>query len=246
MGPRGLFEFARGIAQLIYPNACLLCGEPEADPGGFRHGLCSTCQRAVTDDPSETCPRCAATVGPHTDVSNGCAACRDQSFRFAQTFRLGAYDGALREAVLRMKSAPGEGLAEMMGRVAADRLAAKLATAMVGVVVPVPLHWWRRWTRGYNQSAAVGREVAAALNLPFEERWLRRTKWTPQAAQPSATARRENIRGAFAVTSRASFAGARVLLVDDVMTTGSTAGEAAREMHNAGADHVAVLVLARH
>ena len=243
MGSRGVFEFARGVAQLIYPNACLLCGSPEADRGGFRHGLCSECQRAVTADPFDTCPRCAATVGPHTDTSKGCVACRDQAFRFAQTFRLGAYDGALRTAVLKMKTSAGEGLAEMMGRVAAEKLGTRLPN--LDVVVPVPLHWWRRWTRGYNQSAAVAREVAAALSLPFEARWLRRAKWTRQAAQPSKTARQENMRGAFAVSRRASVVGKRVLLVDDVMTTGSTAGEAARELRNAGAEHVAVLVLAR-
>ena len=78
MASRGLFEFARGVAQLIYPNACLLCGSPEADRGGFRHGLCIECQRAVTDDPLDTCPRCAATVGPHTEMPPTSAPLREK------------------------------------------------------------------------------------------------------------------------------------------------------------------------
>lgn len=243
MGSRGLFEFARGVAQLVYPNACLLCAAPEADASGFRHGLCSECQRGVADDPFGTCPRCAATVGPHTDTSAGCVACRDQSFAFDRTFRLGPYDGRLRDAVLKMKSSGGEGLAEMMGRVAAEKHGSHLAGSHA--VVPVPLHWWRRWRRGYNQSAAVARELAAVLNVPCETGWLRRVTAGVQHAQPSATARRENIKGAFAAGSRASPAGKSVLLVDDVMTTGATVGEAARELHRAGATKVTVLVLAR-
>jgi ComF family protein len=237
-----LVEFARGVARLIYPNACLLCAAPEVDASEFRHGLCFECHRAVTDDPAEVCPRCAATVGPHTPVSDGCAACRDAGFRFDRTLRLGAYDGRLRDAILRMKHSAGEGLAEVMGRVAAERFGSQLAG--LDVVVPVPLHWRRRWARGYNQAAAVARELADVLNLPFADR-LRRVKWAEQTAQPSASARRENIRGAFSVARNASFVAARVLVVDDVMTTGATVGEAARELLNAGAESVAVLVLAR-
>lgn len=242
MGLRGWFDFARDFARLIYPNACLLCDAPEAVPNGSRHGLCFECHRAVTDDARDTCPRCAATVGPHTDVSGGCVACRSAGFRFARTLRLGEYDGRLRDAVRRVKEPSGEPLAEMLGRVAAERFGSSLAD--IDVVVPVPLHLWRRWARGFNQAAAVAREVAAALALPLADR-LRRVKWTDQTAQPSASARRDHIRGAFTAGRNASFAGRRVLLVDDVMTTGATAGEAARVLLDAGAESVTVLVLAR-
>lgn len=243
MGPRGLVEFARGIARLIYPNACLICDGPEAATSGFRHGLCIQCQRAVTDDPREACVRCAATIGPHTAAADGCAACRAHGFRFARTLRLGEFDGRLRDAILRMKSPRGEALAERMGEVAAERHASQLADT--DVVVPVPLHWRRRWARGYNQAAAVAREVAAALHRPLAGRWLRRVRAASQTEQPSASARRENIRGAFAVSRDASLGGRRVLVVDDVMTTGATAAEAARELLDGGAASVTVLVLAR-
>jgi ComF family protein len=242
---RGLTELARGIAQLIYPNACLICDTPEPENTPFRHGLCSQCERAVRDDPSATCPRCAKTVGAHTDLSSGCAMCRDESFGFDQVIRLGLYEGRLRDAVLRMKHSSGEPLADMLGRVAAEVKAPALKALGVQAVVPVPLHWRRRWWRGYNQAAAVAREVAVALGLPFDPRWLRRVKSTPQQVQPSATARRENVRGAFRAKTRASLGGRTVLLVDDVMTTGSTASEAARTLKAAGAGQVVTLVLAR-
>ncbi|MDB5308988.1 MAG: utilization protein GntX [Gemmataceae bacterium] len=242
---RGFAELARGVAQLIYPNACLICDSPEADGTTFRHGLCSECVLSVTTDSSDVCPRCASTVGPHTDVSGGCMACRPRSFGFARTIRLGPYEGRLRDAILRMKLAPGEPLAEMMGRIFAGQKAAVFKAASPDVVVPIPLHWRRRWGRGYNQAQAMALELAGALRLPCQPAWLRRRKATPQHAQPSATARQENIRGAFRLGRRARPASRTVLLVDDVMTTGSTVGEAARVFREAGAAAVLVAVLAR-
>jgi len=159
--------------------------------------------------------------------------------------RLGPYEGRLRDAVLRMKSASGEGLAETMGQTFWEAACPRLREFGVGVVVPVPLHWRRRWSRGHNQSEAVARELAAGLGVPFEPRALRRVRHTPQQAQPSASARRENVKGAFRANRTASVAGRTVLLVDDVMTTGSTAAEAARTLRAAGAGRVVVAVLAR-
>jgi ComF family protein len=185
------------------------------------------------------------TVGPHTDVSNGCASCRNQSLGFDAALRLGPYDGRLSDAVLRMKHAPGEPVAESFGRLFAERHGAAMKAAGIDLVVPVPLHWLRRWSRGYNQAEAIGREIAAAAELEFSPGCLRRVKSASQHAQPSATARRENIRGAFRHRPRASVSSRTVLLVDDVMTTGGTAGEAARILKEAGAEKVIAAVLAR-
>jgi ComF family protein len=241
---RRLAELAHGVGQLVFPNACLICDAPEADRADFRHGLCSECQRALAADPYPACPRCAATVGPHTDTSDGCAVCRGHSLGFEAAVRLGPHDGRLRDAVVRMKSAAGEGLAEMMGRVFWEAASDRLRTAGVEVVVPVPLHWRRRWSRGYNQAAAVARELARGLHVPFGEA-LCRIRNTPEQVGSSAASRRENVRGAFRANRRSDIAGRTVLLVDDVMTTGSTAGEAARMLRAAGASRVVVAVLAR-
>ena len=246
MWSRALSELARGVARLIYPNTCLVCDAPEVSPDDFRHGLCKDCLRSVTNDPFPACPWCAATVGLHTDTRDGCGACRGASLGVRGVIRLGPYNGRLRDAVLRMKSAGGEGLAELMGRVFWEAACDRLGTMGVDVVVPVPLHWWRRWGRGFNQSAAVARELASGLNVPCVSGFLRRVRYTPQQVQPTASARRENVRGAFRAKSRASLAARTVLLVDDVMTTGSTLGEAARVLQEqAGAARVVGAVLAR-
>ncbi len=238
-------EFTHNLSRLLYPNSCLICDAREADPAEFRHGVCNSCFRSVTADPFDTCPWCAQTVGPHTDTTKGCPECRGTPLGFDRAIRLGPYDGQLREAVLRTKVLAGEGLADMFGRIFAEVRGEDIRTAKVDLVAPVPLHWWRKWQRGYNQSEAVARELAAALDVPFVPKLLRRVKWTPQQAQPTRAARQENVKGAFRTNRSARIAGATVLLVDDVMTTGSTLGEAARVLRAGGAGWVIAAVLAR-
>jgi ComF family protein len=110
--------------------------------------------------------------------------------------------------------------------------------------VPVPLHWWRRWTRGYNQSQALAQAVASQLRVPCKPHWLRRIRNTPQQVKRSASARHENVRKAFFASARAELRGKTIMLVDDVLTTGSTASDAARALHAAGAARIVVAVLA--
>jgi ComF family protein len=161
--------------------------------------------------------------------------------------RLGPYDGLLREVVLRLKHRSSEGLAELMGELWAARAGEQLRTSPVDLIVPVPLYWWRRLRRGYNQSAAIAYGIAHHLKLPISPACLRRIRNTPQQAHQTPAARKENIRGAFHARSRPSLKlkGRAILLVDDVMTSGSTAAAAARALRAAGAARVVVGVLAR-
>jgi len=144
-----------------------------------------------------------------------------------------------------MKTSSGDGLAEVMGTIYAEVRGGELTAASVDLVVPVPLFWWHRLMRGHNQAESLAREVAAELDLPCKPGWLRRTRPAVQHLQPSASARRENVKGAFALVPHARFAGRTVLVVDDVMTTGSTLSEVAGVLKNAGAKRVVAGVLAR-
>jgi ComF family protein len=236
---RGLGE---GLVQLVYPAHCLTCGRPlaaEGDP------FCGPCRGELFADPVPCCPRCAATVGPFGVVDGRCGRCRAEDFGFAAALRLGPYDGLLRRVILRLKDRRGEGLAELVGEKWAGHAADRFASLGADVVVPVPLHFWRRLRRGYNQSAALAGAISGRLGLPCPRGWLRRVRNTPRQSAQTAAGRRENVRGAFAVRPGAPVRGRVVLLVDDVMTTGATAGEAARVLRAAGAARVVVAVLAR-
>jgi ComF family protein len=238
-----LREFARGLLRLVYPGVCNVCGTalpPEQDH------FCVSCRAALTTDMFCTCPRCAATIGPFALATpkDGCTHCANASFHFERVLRLGAYDGLLRDVIMRLKHLSGDGLAELLGELWAETSEAALRATQADVIVPMPLHWRRRWQRGYNQSLALARGLAARLHLPCRPAWLRRIRHTPTQTQQSPSARRHNVRGAFRAATRIA-PGQTILLVDDVLTTGSTASEAAAALRAAGAARVLVAVLAR-
>jgi ComF family protein len=228
----------RGLLDLIYPPRCLLCAQPPRQ----REHFCDACEAGLFHDLYPCCPRCAARVGPFAVSDGSCAACRAEGVPFEATVRLGPYVGPLRDAVLRIKSNHNEGLAELLGERLAVAHADRLRALNLDAIVPVPLHWRRRLVRGYNQSAAVAHGIGSRLGLPCRYRWLRRVRATKSQKTLGLTQRRENVKGAFFANRRLD--GLHVLLVDDVMTTGATAAEAARALRRAGA-RVSVAVLAR-
>ncbi|MCW5976627.1 MAG: ComF family protein [Bryobacteraceae bacterium] len=112
------------------------------------------------------------------------------------------------------------------------------------VIVPMPLHWWRRWRRGYNQARLLANVLSRRTGLPVREAAQRKRATAAQAGL-SNSERRRNVAGAFSSRRRAALEGRRVLLVDDVFTTGATASACAAALKRAGAAHVSVLALAR-
>src|SRR5262249_42079662 len=150
-------------------------------------------------------------------------------------------DGVLRELIHIYKY----GRVETLARPLADFLRAALPSdEQWDVVAAVPLHWRRKWQRGFNQSELLARDLARSSGATFV-RALRRVKATPAQAGLSRTARRRNMAAAFQVRRPASIDGRRVLLIDDVLTTGSTAAACARALKRAGATRVVVLTAAR-
>ncbi len=164
---------------------------------------------------------------------------------FDAALALGSYDGAIKDLCLQLKHernawlAPWlvdllvEGRREAISRLPADAL-----------VVPVPLHWWRHWRRGYNQAEVLARGLARRLGLRIH-RPLRRVKATPKLALKTATERGQVMHKAFRARSRPQLKGRTVLLVDDILTTGATCGEAAKELKRAGAARVVAMVIGR-
>jgi ComF family protein len=234
-------ELTQGFLQLLYPGVCFVC-DRALSPDQAR--FCTACRHTLTTDPHPSCPRCAATVGPFVNLEGGCTHCRGTPLHFEQAVRLGPYEGLLREVILRLKHSTGETLADVLGELWAEHSETRLRSLRADSVVPIPLHWRRRLQRGYNQSEALARALAARLRVPCQPSWLRRTRHTPFQTQQTPSLRPENVRGAFACRSGLALRGKTILLVDDVLTTGSTLSEAARSLRAAGAGRVVVAVLA--
>lgn len=234
---------AEGLTQLLFPGVCWVCGRPVPSSP---HRFCRACHHDLTTDPQPTCPRCAEDVGPFANVRDGCTVCRHTPFYFESVLRLGRYRGTIWEDVIpRLKYWIAEGLAEVLGELWAEHAEARLRDVGADVIIPVPLHWLRRWRRGYNQSAVLAQALADRLGLPCRPRWLRRIRATPSQTSQTPANRKTNVKGAFQTRAESTLRGKAVLLVDDVMTTGSTANEAARALRAAGAARVVVAVLAR-
>jgi len=224
---------------LLFPPQCAHCAAPlEVSQASL---ICAAC-RAELADPREFCPRCG--LSAVHDVS-GCAHCRGERLHYSGVVRLGTYTGKLRSAVLRIKHPSERGLALALGGLLADTQLSRFEASMPEGVVPIPLHWTRRLRRGGNGPEAIAERLAQALDVPLATHLLIRQRRTaPQASLPPAK-RRTNMRGAFRAGRDADLAGARLLLVDDVMTTGSTVNEAAKVLVRAGAAQITVAVLAR-
>jgi ComF family protein len=237
-----LRSLERGIVDLLLPPRCLLCDGALA--AGRSVLLCGSCRKTLSTSPAR-CPRCGTAVQHQEHSEQGCRRCQRARFRFRGVVALGSYRGALREAVLRMKHIQGEALAMAMGRLLCQLHGAELAAAKPTMIAPIPMHWTRRLARGTNSAELLADALGRSLGVPVRRRLLRRTRRTRPQGSLSASRRRENVRQALAVRQASACRGACVLLVDDVLTTGSTANEAARALLKNGASRVIVAVLAR-
>ena len=231
------------LGELVWPRDCLLC-DAAMPPEPSSVCLCPACRTAIGSDPFSTCPRCASSIGPHIPDSEDCPRCRTEKFHFASAQRLGVYDGRLRDAVLKIKNPGQEMLAESLGLFWGGRSRDRLLHSDPQVVVPVPLHWRRRWSRGFNQSDSLARGVATALNLPMAVGALRRIRATPSQTSQTPAERRKNVVGAFAAGPWTRVKRSRILLIDDVLTTGATSDAATVALLASGAAQVDVAVLA--
>jgi len=238
-----LTRFAGAAADVLYPPVCLECRVDLATP----RTLCPACWAQATFLASPVCDRCGA---PAPDVAGTedapfCDHCLGVDLAFSRARAALLYDGAGRRLALRLKHADRTDLARPAGAWMAR--AGRKLLADADVLVPIPLHRLRFLVRRYNHAAELARWTAAASGVPAAPELLRRVRATPSQKDRDRAARVANLAGAFAVPHRVRprLVGARVVLIDDVLTTGATLSAAAGVMRDAGAASVTAVVLAR-
>jgi len=231
----------RAVDALAFPAACSICDLDIEGPL-----VCEDCRGELLGASGSACVRCAMPMGPHADRAGGCSECRGRALGFDGAIALGPYQGPIRHLCLRLKHERNAWMARWLAELVAEARSGPLrAEVEAGAwVVPVPLHWRRRLARGYNQAEELAFGLGRSLAAPVRP-ILRRPASTPPLALAGRAERAKIMRGAFRARPRPGLRGRPVLLVDDILTTGATAGAAARALKKAGAGRVVVVVVGR-
>jgi ComF family protein len=240
--PRWAAQWRRRAVDLLYPPRCASCEEDLAELDGDLM-LCRPCRESLAPAHAAWCLRCGA---PAQEPSAQCCdLCRAFRLRFDTVVSLSVYRSELRDAVLRMKRRDAQLLSTVVARWYCDQRGSDLRALRPDVVVPVPMHWRRRLTRGVNSPDILAECLARHLRVPVAWAMVVRRRNTKLQATLPPRRRFENVRGAFRLRQTYDMDDLRVVLVDDILTTGATCSEIAGLIKQAGAAFVAVAVLAR-
>jgi ComF family protein len=234
------------LASVVFPAPCRICGQTLANAS--RIPICETCLDGFKRIAAPMCLGCGRPfVSPAVAQTARplCRLCRVDFYAFERARSFAVYNDALSEAIVLLKYEE----VTRLGSWFAARLAEIVSQApddwRADVVVPVPLHPERQRERGYNQAELIARPLAKRLNLRFESRLLARTKPRPPQLVLSRSEHWKSVRGAYATREGLQVDNLRVLLVDDVLTTGATLDACARALRKAGAAAVLGLTVAR-
>ncbi len=226
---------------LFLPPACLLCGQllpPGFDPQEF----CAECQASMPPLGRSHCSCCSQPF-PASSSQHLCATCLQRPPAFSIVHAACSYQERVKDAIHQLKYRNQVNLAEPLGKLLGKSLEVAEVSFKPDCIIPVPLHPGRLKKRGYNQALEISRPLARKMQCPIDTALLQRTLKTPPQQGLTAAERRSNLRNAFIVTTTTS--ARKILLVDDVMTTGETVRECSRVLMKNNIAEVQVAVIGR-
>ena len=230
------------LLDAICPQVCPSCNKPDVGNGS---DPCADCLQAIGESTVEPyCFRCGMTVPPYGQSPDGCRKCRGRRLPYDRVIRVGSYANAFSETLRLFKYGGREELDGFFSRQLAGRIAKSHVYDGIDAVVAVPTCWQHRLQRLFHPATIIGKQVARRCGIPFAD-VLVRVGGGPHHVGQSPAVRQQNVRGKFRIARGCRVQGAKLCLIDDVMTTGATAGECSRVLKKARAAKVYVAILAR-
>lgn len=227
----------RFVADFALPPRCPGCGSVTGDD----HLFCAECWGKLRFLAPPCCAGCNVPFAYDRGEDAFCAQCLADPPDHAGIHAAVAYGDVARAVALRLKYGGRTALAETVGR-----QMARLMPADAALLIPVPLHRWRLWSRGFNQAALIARALTTACDVPNDPLLLRRVRATPPLRGMGAKARARAVAGVFCVVDpHARLRGKTVVLIDDIYTSGATTDACVRVLLRAGASRVSILCWAR-
>lgn len=239
----------RPFVDLVYPRICVLCAKPIVD--WDLESLCVHCESQITPT-TVSCLRCSAPL-PADGIATSqvtkkkCYYCERRKWAFRKAYCYTAYSGAASRAARKIKQPSCEALAIELGK----RVGRWLQTLehfdakQYDFVVPIPQHWFRRVVVRYNQAEVIAENVARELKIPVRRNWLYRTRLTDKQGTKTIIERRTSVTNSFGCKLAGELKSAKILVVDDIVTSGATAHEAAAALRKSGAAQVDIAAFAR-
>ncbi|HTJ01084.1 MAG TPA: ComF family protein [Dongiaceae bacterium] len=242
-GVEGLTAWANAALSFLYPEACQICGAERA-PAAAGY-VCSRCWTQLRFVRPPFCQRCGLPFAGDLTTPFECTNCRELELHFVSARSAVVARGLALEVIHRFKYQQALWFEPFLADLLAREAGPELARESWDFIVPIPLHPKKQRERGFNQAERLAARLSAATGIPLNNRLLRRVEFTQTQTRLSRSQRAANVRRAFAVAPRIALSGARLVLVDDVFTTGATSSACARALQAAGAGDVCVWTVAR-
>lgn len=238
-------DAANGIGGAILPATCVACDRHWVAGGGR---VCDDC-RATIDKLHATpyCGRCGRSMSTFAIRMRDCPQCmHERHWNVKRLVRVGPYDSPLRDMLVSLKYRGEHRIAAACGRMLADSIATEPWSGEIDLLVPVPMHYWRRWQRPCNHAEVLAEAVSRRMGIPLRRAAVHRPRYAPSQTEARSRAQRfEHVKDSFAPSRRPGVEGRRVCIVDNVVVTGATLHEVSKVLRKAGAAAIYAAVFAR-